>query len=146
MHTETHGSPRKLTEAHGSSRISKKTTFLLFLPLENAFFRVKTRRKSGILELSVRARGLSQIVGRQMSCNKRYLKNSYRYTHGDMYEFVCIWICTYNKMATYRKNEYFQAARKPTEAHGSPRKLTGLQKIYFFVVFTLRKCLFEGQK
>ena len=66
------GSPRKLTEAHGSSRVSEKTTFLLFLPLENAFFRVKNRRKSGILELSVRARGRSQIVTRQIACKKRY--------------------------------------------------------------------------
>ena len=42
------GSPRKPTGLHGSSRVSKKTTFLLFLPLENAFLRVKNRRKFGI--------------------------------------------------------------------------------------------------
>ena len=32
--------------------------------------------------------------------------------------------------------------RKPTEADGSSRKLTDLEKNYFFVVFTIRKCLF----
>ena len=60
-----------------------------------------------------------------------------------MYEFVCIWICTYNKMATYRKNEYFQSARKPTEAHGSPRKLTGLETNTFFLLLALENAIFR---
>ena len=72
MNWYAYGNPRKLTEADGSSRISKKTTSLLFLPLANAFFRVKNRQQFGIVDLSVRARSLSQIVTRQIVRKKRY--------------------------------------------------------------------------
>ena len=36
--------------------------------------------------------------------------------------------------------------RVPTGAHGCPRVPTGLEKSAFFLVYTIRKCPFKGQK
>ena len=118
MHTETHGSPRKLTEAHGSSRISKKTTFLLVLPLGNSFFRVNNRRQFGIVDLSVRARGLSHIGTTQICRNKRYVKKNL-VTKGIIFY-------TYMYIQKYDKKSSKRVFPSSAEAHGCPRKHTGL--------------------
>ena len=52
-------------------------------------------------------------------------------------------MCIYTHI---HKNADCQLARVPTGAYGCPRVPTGLEKSVFFIVFTIRKCPFKGQK
>ena len=56
---------------------------------------------------------------------------------------ICQYVCVYTH--THKRADR-QLARVPTGAYGCPRVPTGLEKSVVFLVCTIRKCPFKGQK